>query len=105
MVIVAEALETNTPTLKTPAPNSARSRESAGGQGQSDGRLQVGDTYDLLGVGRRHKLLELGTAPMPMLQEEATTLWLEELVNDNCERDKSRLGTESGSSGCQVVSG
>lgn len=70
MVIVTEDLETDTPTLKTPAPHSARSRESAGGQGQSGGRLQVGDTCDLLGLGRRHKLLGLGTAPVAMLQEE-----------------------------------
>lgn len=42
--MVTGALETDTPTLKTPALHSARSRESVGGQGQNGGRLQVGDS-------------------------------------------------------------
>lgn len=74
MVIVTEALETDTQTLETPAPHSARSRESAGGQGQSDGRLQGGNTYDLLRLRRRHKLSGLGTAPVAILQEEKKPL-------------------------------
>lgn len=114
MVIVTEALETDTQTLKIPAPHSVRSREFAGGQGQNDGRLQVGNTYDLLRLRRRYKLLGLGTAPVAILQEEKKPLPLvpkapetrhEELVNDTCARIKSRLGTESGSSDCQTVSG
>lgn len=49
--MVSEALETDTPTLKTPAPHSARSRVFAGGQGQSGGRLRVGDTTIYWGLG------------------------------------------------------
>lgn len=42
--MVTKALETDTPTLKTPALHSARSRESIGAQSQNSGTLQVGDT-------------------------------------------------------------